>query len=119
MSVQKRKSPRLEEYDYSLPGAYFVTLCTKEKKCLFSNIVGAIHESPLQKRSVIDKAIGFLKMNSSKNIHNTYKESIWQRSYHDHIIKGEEDYHKIWNYIAENPIKWELDCFYKNRDMAY
>ncbi len=38
--------------------------------------------------------------------------SIWQRSYHDHIIRGENDYRKIWEYIDTNVIKWKLDCFY-------
>ena len=42
-----------------------------------------------------------------------YKEDIWQRSFHDHIIRDERDYLKIWKYIDENPLKWEEDCFYK------
>ena len=37
---------------------------------------------------------------------------IFQRSFHDHIIRGEEDYLKIWNYIDTNALKWEEDCFY-------
>ena len=43
-----------------------------------------------------------------------FDNSIWQRSYLDHIIRGEKDYQKIWEYIDTNPIKWELDCFYNN-----
>ena len=39
---------------------------------------------------------------------------IWQRSYHDHVIRGEKDYLKIWEYIDTNVLKWELDCFYNN-----
>ena len=39
-------------------------------------------------------------------------ENIWQRSFHDHIIRGEKDYLKIWEYIDTNVIKWEDDCFY-------
>ena len=31
----KRKSPRLKGYDYSSTNYYFVTVCTKDKKCLF------------------------------------------------------------------------------------
>ena len=31
----KRKHPRLKEYDYSQPGSYFVTICTKDRKHLF------------------------------------------------------------------------------------
>ena len=39
-------------------------------------------------------------------------QSIWQRSYHDHIIRGEKDYQKIWEYIDTNVIRWDKDCFY-------
>ncbi len=41
-----------------------------------------------------------------------YKNTLWQRSFHDHIIRGENDYLKIWNYIDTNPSKWKDDCFY-------
>lgn len=37
---------------------------------------------------------------------------IWQRSYHDHIIRGDCDYKKIWDYIDTNPLKWKDDCFF-------
>ena len=37
---------------------------------------------------------------------------VWQRSFHDHVIRGEQDYLKIWEYIENNPKQWELDCFY-------
>ena len=37
---------------------------------------------------------------------------IWQTSFHDHIIRDEKDYLKIWNYIDTNPLKWADDCFY-------
>ena len=170
MDFPKRKPTRLRGYDYSQNGAYFITICTHNRKCLFSNIVGAIHESPENKltqygesvkqiieilpnrfnvsiskyvimpnhihliieiynddekrairesplqyhRSVIDKMVGFLKMNVSKKINNTDNEKIWQRSYHDHIIRGEKDYQKIWEYIDTNVIRWEKDCFYND-----
>ena len=35
----KRKSIRLHGFDYSQAGAYFVTICSYEKKCIFGNIV--------------------------------------------------------------------------------
>lgn len=34
-----RRSIRLKGYDYSSPGAYFITICTKNRKCLFGKIV--------------------------------------------------------------------------------
>ena len=40
-------------------------------------------------------------------------ENIWQRSYHDHVIRGERDYLEIWNYIDTNPARWREDCFYE------
>ena len=38
--MPKRTHPRLRDYDYSLTGAYFVTICTHNKKCTLSRIVG-------------------------------------------------------------------------------
>ena len=43
---------------------------------------------------------------------------IWQRSFHDHIIRDEKDYLKIWQYIDENPMRWEWDCFYQDKTQA-
>jgi len=34
-----RRSIRLREYDYSRTGAYFVTVCTQNRECLFGKIV--------------------------------------------------------------------------------
>jgi len=36
--IRKRKSLRLKEYDYSGQGMYFVTICVKNRECLFGNI---------------------------------------------------------------------------------
>lgn len=33
-----RRSTRLKGYDYALPGAYFVTVCTYERECLLGHI---------------------------------------------------------------------------------
>ena len=40
-------------------------------------------------------------------------ENVFQRSYHDHIVRGEKDFDKIWDYIDGNPIRWHEDCFYR------
>ena len=39
MDLPKRKPTRLKGYDYSTPGAYFITICVKDRKCILSNIV--------------------------------------------------------------------------------
>ncbi len=38
--------------------------------------------------------------------------SVWQRNYHEHIIRNENAYIKISEYIKNNPQKWDEDCFY-------
>ena len=37
--LPKRKPTRLKDFDYSTPGAYFVTICTRDRKHIFSEIV--------------------------------------------------------------------------------
>ena len=37
-AIHHRKSIRLKGYDYSKAGAYFVTMCIQERKCLLGNI---------------------------------------------------------------------------------
>lgn len=40
--------------------------------------------------------------------------NIWQRSYHDHIIRNEKSFNEIWEYVDENPARWKKDCFYSD-----
>ncbi len=35
ISKPKRKSPRMKAFDYATPTAYFITICTHEKQCIF------------------------------------------------------------------------------------
>ena len=41
-----------------------------------------------------------------------YGKRLWQRSFHDHVIRGEKDYREIWQYITCNAAKWKEDRFY-------
>ena len=38
--------------------------------------------------------------------------NIWQRGFHDHVIRGREDYEEIVKYIRENPLRWYYDELY-------
>ena len=40
MELPKRKQIRLPDYDYSQSGAYFVTICTQNRRCVLAQIVG-------------------------------------------------------------------------------
>ena len=163
-----RKSPRLQGYDYSANGAYFVTLCTQNRVCLFGDIVEnemhlndsgqmllkwwdelqtkfsvvefdscvvmpnhlhaiivllldpAIKESRigalLQKRTLDDIVQWFKTMTTNAYIRGvkqqgweTFPGKLWQRSFHDHIIRNEHDLNTHRQYILSNPERWNLD----------
>jgi len=38
--------------------------------------------------------------------------SLWQPRFHDHIIRDDNDYRRIWQYIDENPARWVDDDYY-------
>ena len=48
VDLPERKQIRLKEYDYSTNGAYFVTVCTKDKRHILSKIGvgGGIPDAP-------------------------------------------------------------------------
>ena len=58
--------------------------------------------------AIIPKFISLFKRYCNREI----GKNIFQRSFHDHIIRNEKDYLKIWNYIDTNHQKWRDDCFY-------
>jgi REP element-mobilizing transposase RayT len=71
-----------------------------------NNTHGTGNPSPT---TTIGNIIGWFKYQTTKQINilwNTPGQHIWQRSYHDHIIRSEQDYHNICQYINENPMRW-------------
>ena len=41
MNLPKRKQNRLQNYDYSESGAYFITICTGDREQILCDFVGA------------------------------------------------------------------------------
>ena len=35
--------------------------------------------------------------------------SVWQKGFYDHVIRNDNDYREIWNYIEGNPGRWTED----------
>lgn len=58
--------------------------------------------------TTLSTVIGLFKSGVSREV--GYK--IWQKSFHDHIIRNKNDYLKIWEYIDNNPLKWDFDCYH-------
>ena len=162
MGYPKRKRNRLEHYDYSSPGAYFVTICTFEKKKLFwsdhvldsiaspsavqlpfslsetgalvdkaiqniplhytsitidryvimpnhVHLLLQIHEQPEGNFTCLQTVIGQMKRWTSKQA----EFPIWQKSFHEHVVRNKNDYLEIWSYIDSNPIRWQDDCYFE------
>jgi REP element-mobilizing transposase RayT len=40
--------------------------------------------------------------------------SPWQKSFHDHVIRNQEDYNRIAEYIEHNPMRWADDRYYQD-----
>ena len=156
MEFCERRSNRIPEYDYSKNGAYFVTICTQDRKKILSSIVGdgfpvpktcgiiaqeTIRQIPEKYPSVtvdqyvimpdhihsllrfdwdfgtgdpsptLGNVIGWYKYQVTKQINlemNTKGTKIFQRSYYDHVIRNQQDYNEIWQYIENNPRKWVI-----------
>jgi len=157
--MEQRKHTRLKEYDYSTVGAYFITVCSKDKVKIFCRIVGRddpgappcvvltdigkvvdkyissisdayecvtvdkyvvmpnhIHllltigaqRRAESSRPTVSRIIGAMKRLTNKET----GLNLWQRSFHDHVIRDEHDYLTRWQYIDSNPIKWAEDEYY-------
>jgi len=40
---------------------------------------------------------------------------LWQRNYYEHIIRDDQDYQSIFDYILANPQNWEQDREHPSR----
>ena len=161
MELPKRKQNRLTEYDYSTPNAYFITICTENRRNLFWKDIGTVIDRP---ENVPLTNLGIIVRQSVMNIPKHYPTisvdrfvvmpnhvhlllqihtntdgrpmaaptistginqfkgivskkagfSVWQKGFHDHVVRNEKDYLEIWNYIDGNPSKWAEDTLYTN-----
>jgi len=73
-------------------------------------VEGGTPECASPTKSVVAKVVNAFKSLTSRRVGG----SMWQRAYHDRIIRNEKEYMKIWNYIDGNPAIWADDCYYIN-----
>lgn len=145
--IPQRKSPRLRQFDYSSRNYYFITICTKDKECLFGTptalsahgltareileTVPAHHPGAVVEQFVVmpnhihfilslggegaslSTVVGGYKSAVTRKIRETAPGLVvWQPSFHDHVIRNQADFERIWEYIYTNPARWMKDCFY-------
>lgn len=102
--LPERRPTRLPNVDYSVPGAYFVTVCTQDRKRLLSEIVcsPSAVTAATPTNEMLPRVISAFKRLSAKEIGN----NIFQRGYYDHIVRDREDYETRKKYLFENPLRW-------------
>lgn len=169
---------RLQSWDYGWNGAYFLTICTQNRKMHFGDVVngkmelsgigiiadilwneiknhaknveldafvvmpnhvhgilildGNEHRNvrssdsvesghalilPGQQRfqnigkNTVSSIIGSYKSAVTKHARRLGYEFEWQSRFYDHIIRNQQSFERIKQYIINNPIKWEMDKF--------
>jgi len=154
-----RKRNRLSGFDYSSPNAYFITICTCQKKNLFWDTEGATigrpPDLPLSPcGQVVRSAIETIPQRYPAYILEHYVimpnhihlllriqadesgrpmvaptestvvaqmkgavtkqvgTNVWQKGFHDHVVRTPADFQEIWAYIDDNPYRWEADSLY-------
>lgn len=43
-----------------------------------------------------------------------FSGTLWQRGYHDHIVRDQKELERLRNYIYHNPAQWEIDQLHPN-----
>ena len=61
------------------------------------------------KSGSVSRVIGSYKSAVTKHAHRLGYEFKWQTRFYDHIIRNENDYFRISNYIKNNPHNWNND----------
>ncbi len=67
-------------------------------------------------KNSISSIIGGYKSAVTKHSNRLGFEFGWQTRFHDHIIRDEEAFDMISNYIINNPLRWEEDKFYQQEE---
>ena len=86
-----------------------------DKYVIMPNHIHVIFEVVADGNNLIN-VIGSFKSATTRKIHEIQPNLVvWQKSFHDHVIRNQKSYEEIWKYIDGNPLKWEEDCFYQNQ----
>lgn len=172
-NLYHRKSLRLQGYDYTQSGAYFVTICAHHRLHLFGEIQNGemllssmgnivyeqwcqtgilrdyveldmfvimpnhvhgiimILNTEMESDNLADREfsrpiakslstiIGAFKASVTRHVNrlpNTPDHPIWQRNFHDHIIRNSDDLDRLREYVLYNPARWKIDTFYDKDD---
>jgi len=174
-NLPERKSIRLEGFDYSDAGCYFITLCAKDRLHIFwestpshasvgancvrpplsnagiiveneiSRISGTYESVSIERHIVMPNHLHMIlrirdsgrtqfaptgesqdlteQLNAAPTLSRIVKQfkgsvskqigfPIWQRSFHDRIIRDHAEYLRFCSYVDENPARWGEDEYF-------
>ncbi len=87
MEKRNRKQVRLAEYDYSNDGSYFITICSKEHRCIFSHIVGdGVLDVPLCRLTDYGKLAEKTLLEVTRHYENVTLDSYVIMPNHIHLL---------------------------------
>jgi len=69
-------------------------------------------ETPPLRRPSLGHIVAYFKYQTTKHINrtrNTPGMPVWQRNYHDRVIRNEKELQEIRQYIRHNPLQWDRD----------
>ena len=99
-----------EFYDYICVDKYVIMPNHIHLLLSITNSENGTSRTPSPTNSIVAKFVSTFKRFCNKE----YGIDIWQRMSNDHIVRGENDYKKIWEYIDTNIIRWQMDSLYTN-----
>ena len=111
-SLPKHHPVELDMFQIMPNHVHFILLIVSASR---PNNTGGARPAPTTKLGII---IGSFKSECTKQIRKIYSvgvgrarpiKTIWQRNYYEHIIRNEDEYVKIKEYIKLNPSMWEKD----------
>lgn len=66
-------------------------------------------------KNSISSMVGSYKSAVSRHAHRLGYDFQWQSRFYDHIIRNDESFQKISNYIINNPINWQEDKLFNKQ----
>ena len=142
MLKQRKRVPRLSSFDYSGPYTYFITCSTYQRRPYFRDRaivdivlpvlrrVGAQNSFGVyaycfmpdhlhlllvgEKESSLNRFVKAFKQQSGFAFKRAHGDSLWQRSYYDHVLREEETLEEVALYIVNNPVRGGLVDDYNN-----
>lgn len=96
----------VEKYTQSIPGIDRYVIMPDHVHMILRVSAETETEGPMWSSAPTKRNVSTTVRSWKTLITKELGESIWQRSYYEHVIRNETDYWEIVKYIEQNPAKW-------------